>query len=101
MIPTDLANWTSVDVEERLREAEVRNWLGWLTPEDARLVRMRAERTPWKQVCREFGISRATAHRRLKYLMSVIAWRLNGRAIPSTWSRRYLLERARFLSSSL
>ena len=39
-------------------------WLRWLERDDARIVWLRAERTPWKPICWEMGISRATANRR-------------------------------------
>ena len=39
-------------------------WLQRLEPDDAKLVWARAEWTPWKPICRRFGISRAKAHRR-------------------------------------
>jgi hypothetical protein len=65
-------------------------WLRWLEPHDAKLVWMRAEGTRWKAVCVRFGISRATAHRRWEYAVAVIAWRLNGRAMPQKRSREHL-----------
>ncbi|MFN3847652.1 MAG: DUF6362 family protein, partial [Paracoccaceae bacterium] len=39
-------------------------WLRWLDPADARLLWLRANRKPWKPICWELGISRATANRR-------------------------------------
>lgn len=42
-------------------------WLRWLEKDDAGLVWLRANGKPWKQICRELGISRATANRRLEY----------------------------------
>jgi Domain of unknown function (DUF6362) len=33
-------------------------WLRWLGPEDAKLVWARADRTPWKAICWQFGIAR-------------------------------------------
>ena len=74
-------------------------WLTWLEPDCARLVWMRADRAPWKAICWRFGIARATANRRWEYSLSVIAWRLNRRPIPKKWSRRFLVDRVRFLSS--
>ena len=69
-------------------------WLQWLEPEDAKLVWSRAERTPWKPICWRFGISRATAHRRWEYALSVIVWRLNGRRPPAKRSQRFVVEHA-------
>jgi hypothetical protein len=67
--------------------------------EDGAFLLMRARGVPWKAICRHFSISRATANRRLEYLLTAIAWKLNGRVIPTRWSRRYLLDRERELSS--
>jgi len=73
-------------------------WLTWLDPEDAKLVWARAEGSRWKLICWRFGISRATAHRRWEYGLSLIAWRLNGRSIPRKRSRNFVVERVRSLS---
>jgi hypothetical protein len=75
-------------------------WFTWLEPDDARLIWARAEGAPWKAICWRFGIGRATAHRRWQYGLSLIAWRLNGRAVPVKRSREFLIERARFMSST-
>jgi hypothetical protein len=58
-------------------------WLRWLEKDDARLVWLRANRTPWKKICWELGISRATANRRWQYGIAVIVWRLNGKRVPT------------------
>src|SRR5690348_5104258 len=68
---------------------------------DVHLARMRAEDVPWKVICTHFEISRATAHRRLQYVLAVAAWRSSGRPLPASWSRRYLLSRLRLLSRKL
>jgi hypothetical protein len=81
------------------RIEETLGWLRWLEAEDAKLAWARAERTPWKMICWRFGIARATAHRRWQYVLSVIVWRLNRRPVPKKWSRRFLVERAKVLSS--
>ncbi len=39
-------------------------WLRWLEPDLGKLVWARASGTGWKPICWQFGISRATAHRR-------------------------------------
>ncbi|MDA0984151.1 MAG: DUF6362 family protein [Proteobacteria bacterium] len=80
------------------RMEEVFRWLNWLEPEDVRLVWMRAEGCPWKAICWRFGIGRATAHRRWEYALSVIAWRLDGRSVPTKRSRRVLVDRVRSAS---
>lgn len=70
------------------------DWFAWLEPEDAKLVWARAEGTPWKPICWRFGLSRATAHRRWEYALSVITWRLNGRRPPAKRSKRFVVEHA-------
>ena len=74
-------------------------WLQWLEAEDAKLVWMRAEGTPWKAVCWRFGIARLTAHRRYAYALSLIAWRLNGRRVPAKRSRRFVIQSTQRVSS--
>ena len=69
-------------------------WLRWLEKDDARLVWLRANRTPWKKICWELGISRTTANRRWKYGIAVIVWRLNGKRVPRKRSRRFVVARA-------
>ena len=70
-------------------------WLRWLEPQDARLVWLRANRTAWKPICWEFGISRATANRRWEYGLSVITWRLNGKRVPAKRSMDHVIQHAR------
>ena len=74
------------------RAEEALLWLRWLETDDARLVWMRVSGHRWKPICWRLGISRATAHRRWEYALSVIAWRLNGRRVPRKLSRRCLVE---------
>lgn len=69
-------------------------WLRWLEPEDARLLWLRANRTPWKPICWELGVSRATANRHWRYGISVIVWRLNGRAVPRKRSMGFVVGQA-------
>ena len=66
-------------------------WLRWLDPGDARLLWLRANRTPWKPICWELGISRATANRRWQYGLAVIVWRLNGKRVPGKQSMEFLV----------
>jgi len=66
-------------------------WLRWLDPDDARLLWLRANRTPWKPICWELGISRATANRRWQYGLAVIVWRLNGKRVPGKQSMEFLV----------
>ena len=69
-------------------------WLRWLDPDDARLLWLRANRTPWKPICWELGISRATANRRWQYGLAVIVWRLNGKRIPMKRSMSFVVAKA-------
>jgi hypothetical protein len=76
-------------------------WFQWLEPEDAQLLWMRVARTPWKDICQHFSISRATANRRFEYLLSVLSWKLNHGRVPAKWSCRFLVERTKLLSSDV
>jgi hypothetical protein len=69
-------------------------WLRWLDPDDARLLWLRANRTPWKPICWELGISRATANRRWQYGIAVIVWRLNRKRVPGKRSMEFVVDRA-------
>jgi hypothetical protein len=66
-------------------------WLRWLEKNDARIVWLRANRKPWKAVCWELGISRATANRRWQFGIAVMVWRLNGKRVPAKRSRNYVV----------
>lgn len=68
-------------------------WLRWLEPGDARLLWLRANRTQWKSICWELGISRATANRRWQYAIAVIVWRLNGKTVPRKRSMDFVVKR--------
>jgi hypothetical protein len=87
--------------EERAQPDAALAWFLCLEPEDAELLWMRVESRPWKEICRHFHISRSTGNRRVEYLLSVLAWKLNHEHLPSTWSRRYLVERIRAVSSDV
>lgn len=69
-------------------------WLRWLEPADARLLWLRANRKPWKPICWELGISRATANRHWEYGIAVIVWRLNGRRVPRKRSMQFVVAKA-------
>jgi hypothetical protein len=68
-------------------------WLRWLDPDDSRLLWLRANRKPWKPICWELGISRATANRRWQYGIAVIVWRLNGNQVPRKRSMGFVISR--------
>jgi hypothetical protein len=55
---------------------KVLSWLDWLEVEDAALVRARIQGARWKLICWRFGISRATANRRWRHSLDLIARRL-------------------------
>lgn len=76
-------------------------WLRWLDGQDAKLVWARAEGTPWKFICCRFGFARATADRRYRYALSLVAFRLNGRVAPTKRSQAFVIERARRLSRTI
>jgi Domain of unknown function (DUF6362) len=68
--------------------ANALSWLRWLEQEEASLVLARLQGARWKLICWRFGISRPTAYRRWRHALQLIAWRLNGRAVPTGCSRR-------------
>lgn len=55
---------------------ECLEWLGWLSPEDAKIVWLRAEGRRWAQVCRHVGVVRQTAWRRWAAALLTIEKRL-------------------------
>ena len=69
-------------------------WLRWLEKDDARLLWLRANRKPWKHICWDLGISRATANRRWQYGIAVIVWRLNGKRVPRNRSLKFVVSKA-------
>jgi hypothetical protein len=75
------------------RMEEAITWNRFLQPEEAHLMWARAEGLAWKGICYRFGISRATAHRRWEYALSLIAWRLNGRPDNTRRSRGFIVSR--------
>jgi hypothetical protein len=79
------------------RMEETLEWLRWLEGDDAKLVWARSEGTPWKEICFRFGVARATANRRYQYALALMAWRLNGRNLPSKRSRSLATNRVRNL----
>ena len=87
---------SSLDIEtewndQDLRQAaEALSWLRWLDRDDASLVLCRLEGARWKAICWRFAVSRPSAHRRWRYSIRLIAWRLNGNDAPRNVSRRRL-----------
>jgi len=76
-------------------------WLRWLERDDARIVWLRAERTPWKPICWEMGISRTAANKRWQFGLAVITWRLHGRVPSARRSRQFVIENANGLSRKI
>ena len=70
-------------------------WLRWLEKDDARIVWLRANRKPWKKICWDVGISRATANRRWQYGIAVMVWRLHGKRVPGKRSIMYVIGNVR------
>src|SRR5689334_16913473 len=80
-------DWTPDQVRRQLRRASgyrglqevTAAWLDQLDDQDTGVIRLCAAGFPWKRICSDLGMSRATANRHLRYLLTVVAWNLNGR----------------------
>jgi hypothetical protein len=59
------------------RMDEALGWLGWLEPDERRIVWMRAEGLPWKRITHRLGIGRTTAWHRWTTALLKITTRLN------------------------
>lgn len=57
-------------------------WIGWLEPEERKIVWLRAARVPWRGICTRFGVCKNTAAHRWTVALLKIAFRLN-RASPA------------------
>ncbi|MFN4282341.1 MAG: DUF6362 family protein [Alphaproteobacteria bacterium] len=77
------------------RMEETLSWTAGLDPVDAKIVWLRAGGERWKAICWTVGLTRATAHQHWLYALCVIAWRLNGRRIPSKRSRSHVISMVR------
>jgi hypothetical protein len=65
----------SAEAIDRMDEAL--GWLGWLEPDERRIVWMRAEGLPWKRITHRLGIGRTTAWHRWTTALLKITTRLN------------------------
>jgi len=74
-------------------------WLRWLEMDDAKLLWLRANRTPWKPICWQFGLSRQHANKRSQYGLAVIVWRLRGKEPPRRRSMEYVIGKAKVARS--
>lgn len=77
------------------RMEETLGWSGWLQPVNSRIAWQRANGRRWKEICASVGLARAAAHEHWSYALCLIAWRLNGRPVPTRTSRRMLIARFR------
>jgi hypothetical protein len=77
------------------RMEETLNWTAGLDPLDAKIIWLRAGGERWKTICWTVGLARATVHQHWLYALCVIAWRLNGRRIPSKRSRTHVIAMVR------
>lgn len=69
-------------------------WLRWIDKDIAQILWARANRTAWKGICWDHGISRAAANRRHEYGLAVIVWRLNGKTPPRKRSMQYVINQS-------
>lgn len=76
-------------------------WLRWLEPEDARIVWLRANRTAWKAISWQLGVSRTAANKRWQYGIALITWRLHGRVPSSKRSKQFVIKNAGNLSREI
>jgi hypothetical protein len=76
-------------------------WLRWQERDDARIVWLRANRTPWKKIGWEIGLSRPAANRHWQYGIALITWRLHGRVPSAKRSQRFVIENADRLSRKI
>ena len=74
-------------------------WLVWLDPVDAHIVWLRACGRPWKEVCWQSGLARAAANQHWLFALCVIAWKLNGKSLPRSMSKRDLIAATRAVNS--
>jgi predicted DNA-binding protein (UPF0251 family) len=65
----------SPELVERMLEAT--RWVLWLDEEQRHLVWMRAQRYPWRDICRRLGCDRSTAWRRWQLALTRVADALN------------------------
>ncbi len=77
------------------RMEETLDWPKLLDPLDARILWLRAAGERWKTICWKVGLQRAAAHQHWLYGLCVLAWKLNGRHVPSRRSKRHVIEMVR------
>ena len=60
------------------RFGETVRWLRWLDEEQRRLVWLRAQYVPWREICARTGLIRKTAWRHWQHALVLIVAHLNG-----------------------
>jgi len=60
------------------RFGETVRWLRWLEEEQRRLVWLRAQYVPWREISHRTGLIRKTAWRRYQHALAVVTVNLNG-----------------------
>jgi len=59
------------------RMEETLTWFRWLTPDENRLIWLRAEKVSWKSICWKLGYSRTTAWRNWVFAVHKVSFMLN------------------------
>ena len=77
------------------RMEETLGWTVGLDPIDGKIIWLRAFGERWKQICETVGLRRSAAHEHWLYGLSVIAFRLSGRRLKRSCSKRKVIELAR------
>jgi hypothetical protein len=60
------------------RFGETVRWLRWLDEEQRRLIWLRAQQVPWREICARTGLIRKTAWRRWQHALVLVVTHLNG-----------------------
>ena len=76
------------------RMEETLGWTVGLDPVDGKIIWMRAHGARWKTICWTVGLQRSAAHEHWLYALCVIAFRLNGRRLNRSYSKRRVIELA-------
>ncbi|MEI2431202.1 DUF6362 family protein [Lysobacter yananisis] len=61
------------------RFGETVRWLKWLDEDQRRLVWLRAQYVPWREICNRTGLIRKTAWRRHQHALALVVVQLNGK----------------------
>ena len=76
------------------RMEETLSWTVGLDPVEGKIIWMRAYGERWKTICWTVGLQRSAAHQHWLYALCVIAFRLNGRRLNRSYSKRKVIELA-------